>query len=78
MENVEILESKVKNLQEEFQKENNFLNEINKSIKSLIEKRKETQRKLDTINGAVQAYHDSVNVLKPQAEEISTLEILSE
>lgn len=76
METKELLENKVKNLQEEFQKENNFLNEVNKSIKSLIEKRKETQRKLDTINGAVQAYHDvALNVINSK-EEIQTLVVM--
>lgn len=78
METIDLLEGKVKNLQEEFQKENNFLNEVNKSIKSLIERRKETQRKLDTINGAVQAYTDVINVAKPKEDEIPTLDILSE
>jgi uncharacterized phage infection (PIP) family protein YhgE len=75
---VQTLEMKVKNLQEEFQKENNFLNEVNKSIKTLREKRKETQQKLHTINGAFQAYQDSVNTFKPKVEEIPIVQELSE
>ena len=72
------LEMKVKNLQEEFQKENNFLNEINKSIKSLRDKRKETQQKLHTINGAFQAYQDSVNLLKETSGESSQYEFTAQ
>lgn len=77
MESIEILEVKIKNLQEEFQKENNFFNEVSKSIKTLREKRRESQQKLNTINGAFQAYQDSLNLIKPKTEEIPTLQDLN-
>lgn len=67
---LESLSNKVKTLQEEFQKENNFLNEVNKSIEGLLAKRKETEQKIYTINGAFQAYQDALALLKKESEEV--------
>lgn len=70
MENtVESLNNKITTLREEFQKENNFLNEVNKSIKGLLAKRKETEQKIHTINGAFQAYQDALSLLTKDNED---------
>lgn len=71
MENtVESLNNKITTLREEFQKENNFLNEVNKSIEGLLAKRKETEQKIHTINGAFQAYQDALSLLTKDNEDL--------
>lgn len=70
MENtVESLNNKINSLREDFQKENNFLNEVNKSIEGLLAKRKETEQKIHTINGAFQAYQDALSLLTKDSED---------
>lgn len=70
MENtLESLSNKIKAIQEDFQKESNFLNEVNKSIEGLLAKRKETEQKIYTINGAFQAYQDALTLFKKESEE---------
>lgn len=70
MENtVEALNNKINTLREDYQKENNFLNEVNKSIEGLLAKRKETEQKIHTINGAFQAYQDALSLFKKEEDE---------
>jgi len=58
------IEEKSKQLQEEMQRQSSFLNELNNAIKKLRNDRKVTIANLSKIDGAIQAYSESVRLIK--------------
>jgi|GEM_PF-5587492 hypothetical protein len=62
------IEDHLTRLKEELQKGVTYLNELDNAIKKLRNDRIISQKNIDTINGAIQAYAESVRLIneKPQ------------
>jgi hypothetical protein len=68
------IEEKGKQLQEEMQKQNVYLNELTSSIKKLRHDRKVIMANIATISGAMQAYNESAKLMKasqPQEQQVN-------
>lgn len=62
------IETKIAQCKEEMEKVNNYGLEIEKSIQKLVNEKELARNRLNTLNGAMEAYQDSFNVMKRASE----------
>ncbi len=63
------IEEHLTRLKEELQKGVTYLNELDNAIKKLKSDRSVTQKNIDTLNGASQAYAESVRLMNEKPQE---------
>lgn len=75
---VSVVDSEVKRLQEVFQKQTDYLNQVNANVKQLRAERKNVTKNLAEISGALQAYSQSVQLVKGEITPAAPVEAPAE
>lgn len=72
------IENKIAQCKEEVEKLNNYLLEIEKSIQKLLSEKDIARSRLNGFSGAIQAYQDSLNVMKGTSSEAPPIDVSGE
>jgi chromosome segregation ATPase len=72
------IETKITQCKEEMEKLNNYLLEIEKSIQKLLSEKDIARSRLNGFSGAIQAYQDSLNVMKGVSSEVVSVDVSGE
>jgi len=65
------IEEKIKELQEKLKSQNSYIADINNAIEKLKSDKETTTNNIYIINGAIQAYADTLNNITNPSEDVS-------
>lgn len=64
------IETQVQNLQKFYKEKFDFLNQVNANLKQLKNERENVTKQLSEVNGALQAYNESIRLMKLESSAI--------